>query len=173
MIEPCVLGIDPGKKGALVAVGDFGVVAQLRMPLTLGSKGDIDWRAVWAFMSALALRGIVLEVASIRPREGGYGGLQIGSNWGTLRGLAIATGAPLEECRPNRWRKEMNLPARPAAEKDKRKQDSIAKALGLFPALNLTHNPLTNRTTKPHDGLAEAACMAEVGRRLWLARGAA
>lgn len=158
------LGIDPGvTKGALVAIdGDGRCVAQLRVPRVNGSKGPMDAPAILAWLRELPGDiACALEEASIRPRESGRSALTIGTNWGRLDAMLMTLGARYVVVRPQAWRKALKLPTRPAKDADKRKVDAIQFVRRALPSVDLT----PGRVTKPHDGIGDAACLAEYARR--------
>ena len=160
------LGIDPGRKGGLVAVDSRGrCLSALRMPLTRGSKGDIDWPAVRSWLDRLPAFAAVVEEASIRPKESGRSGLTIGRNWGRLAEAVESRAEAAAVLTPQQWRGECSLPRRPAKDSDKRKDDAIRLA-DTVPGLDM-RTGISGRATKPHDGLADAACMALAAKARW------
>ena len=161
------VGIDPGLDGALVALREDGSLhSQASMPTTPGaSKGRVvDVRALARHLLALPAPVVVaVEAMAGRPpgKMGGGSALTIGANWGRIVGmldsLAVSHGHSIayEIVQPQRWQREVC----PGTGDPKGR--AVSAALRLCPGLNLT----PGKRTKPHDGLADAWCIAEWCRR--------
>jgi hypothetical protein len=162
------LGIDPGSKGAIVALrSDLSDLRMLRMPML--SK-EIDTREVCAFIKAVRLDGdvrhAVIEKAQVMPSQGAVSGFTYGAGYGSLKTILEMMDIPFEETPPAKWKLAVigasaRLPARgskesPSVRKRRIKEIAILAARRLFPAAKFM---------KTQDGLAEAALMAEASRR--------
>mgnify|MGYP003115600669 FL=1 len=164
-----LIGIDPGKSGGIVAIdADNKVVASTRMPLTLGSKGDLDTSQVrrWLLELPETPSLIMLEMLQARPagKMSTTSAITMGRAHGALEGLLIGLQLPHELPQPNAWKKAMGLPRRPAKEADKRKTDAISLCRRLLPDLDL----IPGRCKKPQDGIAEAGLLAVYARRVFV-----
>jgi crossover junction endodeoxyribonuclease RuvC len=82
---------------------------------------------------------------------------RFGFGAGLWVGILGALGIPFERVPPQAWKKAV------LAGTAKDKAAAIAYCSRRFPAASLLATP---RSTKPHDGLADALCLAEYGRRL-------
>ena len=152
------IGIDPGLSGAAVVIdAGGGLLASMIVPRMNGSKGPFDSLAFFDWLDEQAEEGtvVVLERGQGRPGEGAKSARTAGVNWGTMQGLLVAMRLRYDTPTPRQWQK-LICPGGGDP-----KQRSIAAARRLFPALDLT----PGRRTKPHDGLADAACLAEFARR--------
>ena len=161
------VGIDPGLDGALVALREDGSLhSQAIMPTTPGaSKGRVvDVRGLARILLDLPAPVVVaVEAMAGRPpgKMGGGSALTIGANWGRIVGLldalAFTHGNSLsyDIVQPRRWQAVIC----PGTGDPKGR--AVSAALRLCPDLDLT----PGRRTKPHDGLADAYCIAEWCRR--------
>ena len=155
-----VLGIDPGKDGAAVLLHHDGLVHGLLVAEVVGTK---RWEAVHTELTRW-LREIhgtwhidraVLELHAGRPGEGAASARTIGIGWGLWLGALSALRVPVILPTPQRWQKALlaDLAGDP-------KDRSIAYCSQHLPNLDLT----PGRRRKPHDGLADAGCLAMYGR---------
>lgn len=156
-----VLGIDPGKDGALVLLD--GPVVQLAV-LTSGLLVGKDYapermvECLRMFVTISSLGGIanvVLELPGVRPGEGRGGGLTTGKGWGIWRGIVAALGLPCITPAASSWTRVILRDA-PGEGKDR----AIHVALSRLPGIDLT----PGRRVKPHSGIADAACLALYGQ---------
>jgi|TARA_Y100000310_G_scaffold326056_1_gene390436 hypothetical protein len=164
---PLVIGIDPGKTGAAVALDLNGFpvewIAADHPEEGYVVKGSKRKRYVDRIMAEwLADRIptylIVIEAQQARPVEGRSSCLTTGLGWGLWRGVAASVGAPTEHPSPSKWTREMFGAAPRGAE---RKARSIELCRSRVPDLPLTWG----KRRKPHTGLADAACLALWGLR--------
>ena len=159
------IGIDPGLSGAMVAVNSAGeVVGQMVMPRANGSKGPLDVKCILAWLIEVksgSKATASLERVSTRPGQSATSTLTSGVNWGRLDALLTALGIRYDTPTPQQWKRKLGLPKRPARERQQAKLDAVELASHLFPSLELT----PGKKTTPHDGLADAALIAEYARR--------
>ena len=160
------IGVDPGLSGALVAVNsEGGVEGQLIMPRLGGSKGPLDTRTILAWIVEMkagrpSLFGAI-ERVSTRPGQSAVSTLTTGVNWGRIDALFVALGVRYETPTPQQWKRSLGLPKRSGKERAQGKLDAVEAVTRLFPEMNL----MPGRRTTPHDGLADAALIAEYARR--------
>lgn len=154
-----VLGIDPGKDGALVVLTDVGLgrLKCIRQILTSDLCPDayIPERmddAVSAAVSELGVDLAVLERVNTRPGEGRSSAFNFGAGWGLWRGI-LAGRVRVIEPTPVAWTKAL-LRDVPGEGKDR----TIAWAAQV---LDLNLSP--GRKRVPHSGLADAAGLAAYG----------
>lgn len=139
------IGIDPGKDGAMAFINEKG-------------EGDIIPFSEAAYTAlCYQLKGkckAVLEKAGARPGQGTRSMFSFGENYGFIRGILEANNIPYQIVHPLKWKKEYGITSD--------KQTSIRAAKHLFPEMDLRKS---DRSTKDHDGMAEALLMAEYARR--------
>lgn len=171
-----VLGVDPGKLGALAFLGDEGQpLGVYPMPVVPSVKGrdEYDERALG---NAIAGRGqfavaplVVYEALQPLPPKmgGGVANFQRGLAVGLLRGVCAGLGVSSMAIRPQEWQREMLA----GTSGDDTKQRAIVAAGRLFPGVCLVclsvgglHEP-HGRRTKARDGAADALLLAEYARR--------
>lgn len=159
------VGIDPGKSGAAVALGEGGeLVASLLLPHVgkdLDTKGMLEWfqSLCWSSGEPVATLSVIVEALGSRPhaRMGVSSAITMGKNWGRIEGTLAGLGCRYDIVTPQRWQKEIC----PGGAEPKVR--SIAASRRLVPDLDLT----PGRKKKAHDGLADAACIAEFCRRVF------
>lgn len=161
-----IVGIDPGLTGAVAALDADGLIVE-DMPTVEIHKGGKLRREVSPALFAHLLRFAfdftvdlcVIEDVSAMPNQGATSGFGFGRSKGVVEGAVAMMGWPTELVRPNIWKKQMAL--------TKSKDGARAKALELWPA------QAERFARVKDDGRAEAALLAEWGRRLLAERGAA
>lgn len=176
-----VVGIDPGKKGALAALHKDGKVELTPMPIIAASvkkgkkKGRDEYnlteiRATFFGWNLGAIGAdverlfVMIEKSQPMPPKMPGGGI---ANYhrGVARGfewMLAGMGIPYQLVAPQTWQKAMHA-GTPRADT---KQRSIIAAQRLFPSVSLKR---TQRSRKDDDGMAEALLIAEFGRRTRIA----
>lgn len=161
------IGIDPGKHGAIVALETFGHVARcFTMPLIKSSKGrdEIDIFALKMELEATVQRGSMAHAYVERPQPlpprmgGGIANFHRGYGLGLLEGLLSSMSMPYTLVAPQAWQKVMLAGVAGS--------DTKARALSAFTRLQFPREILLiGKARKPHDGMVDAALIAEYGRR--------
>lgn len=158
-----VIGIDPGKKGGLVALSRQGEVVwsgATDVRWVLGKEYDVQ--RMWSDLADVKLEsggvsGVVLERQWSRPTDGKRASFSTGFGYGLWMGLIMSMGVRLLTPAPTTWQTiRKGVPG-------KGKEQSILCARQQLPGLEL----LWGRRQKPHDGLADAGCLALWGLREW------
>ena len=161
---PVVIGIDPGKSGAVVALDldrlpvRSWITKDEFTVLTGKSKRSYVEGAMGKALSALhGSEGIVLAVLEKQqamPKQGISSTFQTGLGFGLWRGVLGALEIPTVVIHSKTWQREIcrDLPG------DTKKR-AILACFHQLPSLDLT----PGRRTKPFDGIADAACMALYG----------
>ena len=153
------VGIDPGQKGGLAMIGQDLVRCT---PMPLAGKA-IDWAAVadWIardgstlFMPPLLA---VVEKVGAMPGQGVASTFKFGMNAGGIHGVLAAMHVPMRLVTPPAWKREV------LAGTKKDKAAAIAFCRQRWPEISLL---ATERSRKPHDGMADALCLAEYARRM-------
>jgi crossover junction endodeoxyribonuclease RuvC len=169
-LKTAVLGVDPGLDGgvALMILGDRGEPDDLiviPMPTKPAAKGrDVDGNAFARFIDDAADKNAnidtaVVEIVHSMPKQGVASSFKFGKSYGRVLGVLEAQMIPIHEVTPQRWKKVV------LDGLGRDKADSIRFALNHFPNVNFK---ATDRSKNHHDGMAEATCLAEYGRRLLL-----
>ena len=160
------IGIDNGLTGALVALSDHpGPPIEMTVMPTRGkTKGnEVDAKEVGIILSAISggfYGGITVILET--PGKHSPGAQALCSMWdsyGAIRGVLESHGIRHHRITPQQWQKKML----PGCAKGDTKPAALTKARQLWPAENWLASP---RCTKPHDGLIDAALIAEYGRIL-------
>lgn len=151
-----IIGIDPGLSGAIAEL-DRGTILVSDMPTFSVTRGKKTRRFVDPVQLTILLRDlfnpdhIILEEVAAMPGNGAVSMFSFGRSFGVVEGVIGALGIPITYVRPAVWKRAMGLTA------DKGQSQLLATRL--FP-LDAGQWPL-----KKHDGRAEAALLAEYGRR--------
>lgn len=146
-----IIGIDPGKSGAMVALSNAGTIVDM-------IRNEATESDLWHWMKQQKQDAeleddsvrIYLEKVGAMPKQGVSSTFKFGQSFGMLRGLCIASEIAFETVTPQTWQK--SLGCRSGGDKNVTK----AKAQELFPGTKITHKE------------ADAILIAEYGRRLGL-----
>jgi len=155
------IGIDNGLTGGLVALSDHPgpPIASMPMPTRGKAKGnEVDAAAIrdWFF----TLDGTTLTVVLETPGKHSPGAQALCSMWdsyGAIRGVLESCGIRHHRITPQAWQKKMLV----GCAKGDTKPAALAKCRQLWPAESWL---ATARSSKPHEGLIDAALIAEYGR---------
>lgn len=158
------VGIDPGASGAL-AVIDYrpdggGIISAHAATMPLDADGGVDVKSLYAFLVELPTRDtvVVLEKAQAMPKNGSVSMFNYGKGVGRIEAFLRLGGWRFEEVRPTTWKKVV------LKDTAKDKAAAIDYVTRAFPGVSLLPTP---RSKKPHDGMADALCLAEYGRRAY------
>ena len=161
-----VIGIDPGKDGAMVVLDHTGktVMSYLTksdFTIKIGTKGSKRVYTESRMAQAIAwinerheIRLATIEKQGARPGQGVSSMFSSGLGYGLWRGVLAGLNIKILEVHPRTWTKRI---LRDVAGTGKGR--SVYVASQRVPDLNLT--PGARR--KPHDGLSDAACIALYG----------
>ena len=151
-----VLGIDPGQKGGIAFLSDHHAEA-VPMP-TVGK--EIDGRAIAEILKTRGVELVVIEKVGAMRRDGRPQGavsmFRFGFGTGLIVGVLEALSLPYRMVTPQAW-KSLVL-----AGTARDKEAAIQFVRRAYPQIDLT----PGRIRTPHDGMADAVCLAEWGRRL-------
>lgn len=105
-MEKVIIGIDPGKKGAIAILGEDGSLLDLYdMPLTAaGKEGRVDARKLAGMLQGRCGTAVIEKVGYV-PGDGGLGAFSFGESAGAARGVIEALGFDTIFVRPQAWRK--------------------------------------------------------------------
>lgn len=144
------VGIDPGKKGALVRITDVTQEA-FQMPL-IGK--EIDSFAIAQWFKEQRPDMVYMEKVGARPNQGVVSMFNFGDGYGKVKGVLETLAIPYKLITPQQWKKVI------LAGTAKDKDAAIAYVSRKYPDLEL----IPPRCRKPHDGIADACCLAELAR---------
>jgi crossover junction endodeoxyribonuclease RuvC len=167
------VGIDPGKKGGIAVVDEYGDRLMSR-PMPVTTEGEIDsalLRDVLNFATDDVVYGmVILEKAQAMPKQGVTSVFSYGKGYGKIVAVLELLQLPFEEVRPAVWKKSFGLTQKKTilekagkvdSGKYKRaKQSSVALAAALFSSF-VSETPWGRKK----DEEAEALLLAEWGRR--------
>lgn len=154
------LGCDPGKHGGLAAIdAETCTITSSVMPLR---GGEVDAHAIGAWVWGLALKNDGHAVACVEkvhamPKQGVSSTFTFGVGYGKILGVLGALGIRTELVTPQAWKSKV------LAGSLKDKDAAVAWCRRAYPALQL----VPEGCRVPHDGIADAACIAEFARRTY------
>lgn len=140
------VGIDPGKTGALAIIHPYSGLVVVDMP-----PPGADLRK---FFDSCEDPHVFIERQQAMPKQGVSSTFTTGEGYGFLQGILTGLAIPYEVVHPKTWMKGMGIPV--GADKS----EHIKRAEALFPG-----TAFTGPRGGPKDGRADAALLAEWGRR--------
>lgn len=151
------VGIDNGLNGGIVAINDSQeIIFQLVMPtIKVKGKNEFDVKVITDAFKYLMQKDklkAVLEQAHVRPISGKRASFTTGFCYGLMQGVLETHQISYEIVSPREWQKEILK----GMGKDT-KAASILYCQRKWPKETWCK---TDRSTKPHDGLTDACCMA-------------
>ncbi len=161
---PAILAIDPGKFGGWAVRWPNGVVQASPTPLA-GKEIDLgELQAAWSRLLVAADTlipriGVIAVVEKVHsmPKQGVASTFTFGAGYGMILGLLAGLGIRTELVHPTRWKGAiLDGTARDKAA-------AIAYVRRAFPAVSL----IRPGGRVPHDGMADAVCLAEYGWRTY------
>ena len=159
-----IVGIDPGLSGAIALLDpDDATIRIVDMPTnefatSTKNKTEVDPYGIVAELQQDTVEHVYLEEVFSSPQMGVTSSFNFGEGKGMIRGVLAALGIPLTQVKPQRWKKDMRVPAD--------KKAAVMRASQLIPgAAPLFKGPRGG----VYDGRAEAALIAlyaamELGR---------
>lgn len=154
------IGIDPGKKGAIVSINEDSQACSIA-DLPLAGK-DIDVVGLDALILSIKSGNpdcrfeVFIEKAQSMPKQGVSSSFNYGKAYGTIIGIIAGNGLRFTLVHPRTWKKVM-MESMNKSDKDMARQ----RAIQLWP---LSHEYFK---FKVNEHRAEAALIAEYGRRLF------
>ena len=146
-----VIGVDPGQSGGVAFVTD-SVAESIPMPL---AGREVDGRALADWFRFRQPTLVVVEKVGAMPKQGVSSTFKFGRNFGVILGVIEACGYSYRLVTPQAWKRAV------LAGTSRDKLAAIGYVHQMYPGIDLT--PGRKRT--PHDGMADAVCLAEYGRR--------
>lgn len=149
-----VVGVDPGKSGAMAVVRSDETLQPTLIPYT----GPLCYMVNLCNMAAHRRGDIRIVVERLFARPGklssAKANFELGRCMGELETMLSMIGLPFQEVTPQAWQKEFGISGD--------KQTHIDCAKRLFPGVSLKRS---ERCVKDFDGFADALLMAEYARR--------
>lgn len=156
---PIFVGIDGGLNGGIVVIDDTQKVLVKGIMPTIKVKGKKEFDVngiVNLFLNLKKTYGkeihVALEQAHVRPISGKRACFTTGGGYYLIRGILTALGISYEIVPPKKWQKEIL-----EGLGSDTKAASIMYCKQKWPQV---HWAATERSTKGHDGLTDAACMS-------------
>jgi len=158
--EPIFVGIDPGLDGGIACISHR--IARC-WPLPTVGKGkyrELDLKALEAILrdSDLGATYAAIEHVHAMPKQGVSSTFRFGDGYGQIKGLLAGLGISYTLVRPQRWKKVVLDGLGWQGDKEA----SVRYCIARWPDLSLL---ASERCRKPHDGMADALCIAEWRRR--------
>ena len=155
-----IVGIDPGQKGAIAHISTSGRAIAFPMPTLLitKSKRILDEVKICHFLEQRkkSIRHIFIEKVASMHGQGVSSTFTFGTGYGILRGICVGLHLPYTLVHSRTWKRIICMDM-PKGSKDV----SIIVAKRIWPNTNLCPTP----RSKDSDGMADALCIAEYGRR--------
>ena len=156
------IGIDGGLNGGIACINESQKVQILKVMPVIKMKGktEFDINGIVNFFKSLPKDSlVVLEKAAPRPISGKRACFMTGAGYYLIQGILSSLDISYEIVTPQRWQKELLK----GLKANDTKQASIMFCQRKFPGVDLTP---TERSTKAHDGLSDALCIALFSYRL-------
>ncbi len=147
------IGIDPGLHGGLAGINGGSVIVE-PMPVV---GGDIDAHGVSCFLDGVHASMVCMEKVHAMPKQGVSSTFKFGKGYGIILGVCAAMNIHVELVTPQAWKAVV------LAGTTKDKDAAIAWCNRAFPTVSL----IPQGCRVPHDGLADALCIAEYARRTY------
>jgi len=148
-----IVGIDPGKKGAIAFININSLKAQVyNMP----SYIEELIKLFFPYKENILL--VAIEKQQPFPKQGVKSIFNLGTHYGIILGILTTLQIPYEEISCHKWQKKIIGSNK---ERGKTKELSLKKAKALFPYLDIGKN----------HNKADALLIAEYARRLFVKNG--
>lgn len=169
MKNKIIIGIDPGLSGGFAVIGNpsYQRPNVKPMPIITSTKGKrttklldlpviVGWMRAWIHDYNVM---VFIEKVHAMPKQGVSSTFKFGQGYGQLQGICAALSVGYSLVTPQAWTKKI-LAGYDTTGKNK---PSVEYVKAKYPMLSLL---ATERSKKPHDGMADAICIAEYGWRL-------
>ena len=150
-----IVGIDPGRKGAVAILYSTPTswnISAYEMPYV---ARDIDVPRLCGLLNGwLDEMEVWIERVHSMPGQGVASTFAFGVGFGVILGVIQAMELPMHLVAPQTWKAEI------LRDTDKSKEAAIEHVMQTYPGVDLLQG-----RRKPHDGMADAICIAEYGLR--------
>lgn len=178
MIDPIVIGIDPGKKGALVALNPDNSLCLMDLSEFYDDKGasqsSVNPEYLRRWLDGYLIHNGTKQIAVCceKPIFVGAGftvktPMSMYESFGVFRGVFTGYGIPFTGVHPREWQKHYPELYHPKVKRTK--DESVEKAIDLFPAYTGAFARINNKGRSKGnvvlmDGRAEAALIANYAK---------
>ena len=154
-----ILGIDPGGRGGIAWLTKSGKISKLCvMPMISKELNEPGLRDIFE-ASRDEIDHVFIEHSQAMEMMGRISSFKYGMNFMAIKMCAVCLRMPFTLVKPQVWQKIMH---RGINSKLSTKRRSLIAATRVFPGESFMASA---RSEKPHDGLYDAALIAEWGRR--------
>lgn len=158
-----LIGVDNGVSGALAALSPHGqLMALLPMPTAKARRrSEIDVCAIWCWLDEVTAgtpRDIVIIIEEPGGSKSASAAASMEGSFQSIRALCELLKIRWHRITPQKWQRVML----PGAQAGETKARALTAARALWPDQDWLASP---RCRVPHDGLVDAALIAEFGRR--------
>lgn len=156
-----IIGIDPGLDGAIATMSGSRITVRIMPTLkSTKTKRILDENKICQFLEQRrkVIGHVFVEKVHAMPGQGVTSTFNFGAGWGIIWGILVGLHIPRSLVHPATWKKVI-CKDMPKGSKDA----SIIVAKRLWPDVSLLPTP---RCRKDSDGMADALCIAEYGKRL-------
>lgn len=152
------VGIDNGLSGGIVMIDGPHIIAALTMPTRGKANGnEVDADALHSWLGGLKVEATVIIETPGKFAKGVQAISSMWDSYGATRAVIECLGLRHHRITPQKWQRVML----PNCAKGDTKPAALARARQLWPGAKWT---ATDRSVKAHDGLIDAALIAEFGR---------
>lgn len=162
------IGIDIGKRGAIVVLPESKALINAMDPIAMPIVGDqVDYHQLYRILKKYEGTDchVIFEKLGVIFGTGKSTAFSMGYQAGALEMACVALKLPYTKVPAKQWQKEMFQGVEEITKKGKSSRDTKAMALiaakRLFPDYKLTFG----KATVPHDGAVDALLMAEYCKR--------
>jgi len=157
------VGVDNGISGALTALSHHGqLVGMTPMPSSKARKGnEVDVSGVWTWLREITgdnMRDVTLVIEEPGGSKSAQAAGSMSGSFQSIRAICIIKGIRLIRITPQKWQHKML----PKCKQGDTKPRALALARELWPDESWL---ASNRCRTPHDGMIDAALIAEWARR--------
>lgn len=149
------VGIDVGKKGGIVKLGEDNKLISLHAMPMIGKEYDIqELKNILSNPDEEIVHLAIENVHAIQGRTGNSSNFSFGLGKGILMGLVAGLNIPYTLVNPKTWQK---IAWEGVSKQSDNKKTSLLAAKRLFPTESFL---ATERSRVPHDGMVDGALMA-------------
>jgi crossover junction endodeoxyribonuclease RuvC len=149
-IMPCIVGIDPGKKGGIAAIRADGTLIDY---VPMGEAYELA-----EYLQGKDIVRCYVERCQPMPSQGVKSMFTYGMGYGKILGVLETLKISHDTVQPQKWQRKMI----PGCKKGETKKAALAKARQLFPREQF----ILDGCRTAHDGVVDAVLIAEYGRGL-------
>lgn len=157
------IGIDPGLNGGIAILHEDLMLDLYVMPIIKGKHKEYDINRLIYILTTVGTASVfcVVEKQHAMPKQGVSSTFKTGYGFGVLEGVINTLNIPYQIVAAREWQKKILT----SVNKDRNtKQASALIAQRLYPHIDFRRS---RRCKNVHDGLADATCIMEYGRRIW------